>query len=31
VAGVRLGESAEQTVTQIRRRDWGGGVQDGAV
>ena len=31
VAGVRLGESGEQTITQIRRRNWGGWVQDGAV
>jgi hypothetical protein len=31
VVGVRLGESGEQTIAQIRRRNWGGWVQDGAV
>jgi hypothetical protein len=31
VGGLRLGESGKQTVAQIRRRDWWGWVQGGAV
>jgi hypothetical protein len=31
MGGLRLGESGEQTVTQIRRRDWWVWVQGGAV